>query len=61
MDISKLKNKAAGLFSKYKYVLLVLLVGIALIFVPNDTQESSNTYPINTITEESYLENDELL
>lgn len=49
MDRNKLKTKCIELFQKYKYVALVLLIGIALMLIPGrekvqevpaDTQES---------------------
>lgn len=39
MDLNKLRGKAGSLIGKYKYVLVVLLVGIGLMLIPERTDE----------------------
>ena len=41
MDLSKLRGKAGSLIGKYKYVLVVLLVGIGLMLIPEKSDSVS--------------------
>ena len=36
MDITVMRNKAAGWIRKYRFVLIVLLVGVLLMLIPTD-------------------------
>lgn len=47
MDLSKLRGKAGSLIGKYKYVLVVLLVGIGLMLIPEqkDREPATTTMP----------------
>ncbi len=47
MDLSKLRGKAGSLIGKYKYVLVVLLVGIGLMLIPEhkDPESTATTTP----------------
>lgn len=39
MDLSKLKNKTHAYLQKYKYVLLILLLGVSLLLMPTGTSK----------------------
>ncbi len=46
MDLTGLRGKALGLLRKYRYVLLVLLIGIALMLIPADGKSEAVTEPV---------------
>lgn len=48
MDWVILKNKSGEIIRKYKYVALVLALGIFLMLLPNSTQESEESVPLQT-------------
>ena len=60
MDLSKLKDKLVTLLSKYKYVFLVLIAGIALILMPNGTQTNKVENKIMESENLSYISQVEL-
>lgn len=43
MDLSKLRSKMTGLIGKYKYVFVVLLVGIGLMLIPEHKEGTPAT------------------
>ena len=43
MDIQPIKDKITSLFHKYKYVCLVLLVGIFLMAFPKSNQKNNQS------------------
>ncbi len=48
MDIGALKEKGTALFKKYKYILLILAVGIVLMLIPSaDTGDTHNKQASN--------------
>ena len=47
MEISQLKNKAHSLFTKYKYVVIILIAGIVLMLLPGGGKDET---PINEQT-----------
>lgn len=48
MDLSRLREKAGSIIGKYKYVLIVLLVGIGLMLIPDQKKQEPDavTTPI---------------
>lgn len=42
MDIKKVKNSVEKIFQKYKYVVLILLIGAVLMLIPSVTAGSKN-------------------
>ena len=50
MDLSKLRGKLGSLIGKYKYVLVVLLVGIGLMLIPEHKDSTSATMTTTTQT-----------
>ena len=48
MELKKQLNKVSVFFSKYKYVALVLLIGLVLMAIPTKTENESNVQPPNT-------------
>lgn len=44
MELSQIKNKATTLFKRYKYPLLVLLIGLLLMILPNKSDEINNNH-----------------
>ena len=41
MEISQLKNKAHSLFTKYKYVAIILIAGIVLMLLPGGSKDEA--------------------
>ncbi len=48
MDLKKLQQKTGGLLKKYRYVLIVLLIGIGLMLIPDFEKELDTTPVSNT-------------
>ena len=63
MDIAILRQKAAEWIGKYKYVALILLLGIGLMLIPNKKQEefSSDPIPQQTTKEQTLAEQLEVI
>lgn len=49
MDLKSVKNKAADLFGKYKYVALILLIGIALMLLPSTSKKNTEIKTTATV------------
>lgn len=45
MDIISLKSKLLAFLNKYKYVALILFIGLALMMLPTGKKKESNTVP----------------
>ena len=60
MEISKLKDKTFTFLSKYKYVFVVLIAGIALILVPNGTQAKQTENTVKVYDDQNYISQREL-
>lgn len=45
MDITVMRNKAAGWIRKYRFVLIVLLVGVLLMLIPTDYARNQEVLP----------------
>lgn len=63
MEIKRITGKLLELCDKYKYAILVLLIGLALLLIPNkesEPQKTETTLPVSgkqeTITQESLAE-----
>lgn len=51
MDWIALRKKAAGLGGKYRYVLLILLVGVCLMLIPDLSSGRESTEPVSIVQE----------
>ena len=60
MDLSKLKDRGIYLIKKYKFVLLILSIGLVLILMPTDTKSDQNDSPLNTAKEQSHISEEAL-
>lgn len=56
MDIAVVRNKLALWVKKYKYVMIVLVLGIVLMLLPNGTEKSENTPIVEPEQKNSRLE-----
>ena len=56
MEIGAVKEKAVDFIKKYRYVILVLLVGIALMLIPENEEQESTTVQTETINDSQVLE-----
>lgn len=45
MDITALREKATQWIGKYKYLVLILLVGVGLMLIPSGTEDEKNAEP----------------
>ena len=54
MDVGFIKQKAAVLFGKYKFVLLILIAGVVLMLLPTGQKSNSaSTYQTEQKTEDT--------
>lgn len=60
MDVAALRTKAAELAKKYKYVAIILLVGIVLMALPTGSKEESSTVYEQEKTQQTLSINDAL-
>ncbi len=61
MEIKKVTNRLRGLTEKYKYAILVLAIGLALLLIPGgQSKQKSNDLPLPTVTKEETLTDDSL-
>lgn len=62
MDIKSLTGKAQSLIGKYKYALVVLIIGLILLLLPSNTKKQSNQIVPESRVEHSslYLESESL-
>ena len=56
MEIGAVKEKAVDFIKKYRYVILVLLVGIALMLIPENEEQEITTVQTETINDSQILE-----
>ena len=57
MDFIKLRNRTTEIFQKYKYICLILIVGMILMSIPNKTDdEQSTVLPKNETREQTGIE-----
>lgn len=62
MDIRSLAGKAQSLIGKYKYAFIVLIIGLVLLLLPNNTKKQSKQIVTESRTEYNplYLESEAL-
>lgn len=60
MEIPKLKEKALSLLTKYKYVIIVLIAGIALVLLPNGPEPKDESSVHMVSNDLSYISQEEL-
>ena len=46
MDIGKLKEKAGKWIDKYKYLALIIIVGVVLMLIPGKAEETTDAEPV---------------
>ena len=56
MEIGAVKEKAVDFIKKYRYVILVLLVGIALMLIPENEEQEITTVQTETVNDSQALE-----
>ena len=56
MEIGAAKEKAVDFIKKYRYVLLVLLLGIALMLIPENEEQEITTVQTETVNDSQALE-----
>lgn len=56
MDIAVLREKAGKWIGRYKYFVLILLLGVALMLIPGSKQEKENASPIIQSVEQTSLD-----
>ena len=56
MEIGAVKEKAVDFIKKYRYVILVLLVGIALMLIPEKEEQEITTVQTETVNDSQALE-----
>ena len=56
MEIGAVKEKAVDFIKKYRYVILVLLVGIALMLIPENEVQEITTVQTETVNDSQALE-----
>lgn len=54
MDLSEMKIKVMEFIKKYRYVVLVLAVGIGLMMIPEKTSKRLETDPTTAVAEKEY-------
>lgn len=59
MEINKIKNSIFDLFKKYKFIALIILIGIALLLIPSkhENNQETNTNPDIKIAKYEDMEN----
>ena len=60
MDLSQLKKKCTFYLGKYKFVLLILCLGLIFIFLPTGSSGKTAAEPIKQHKDESYISQEEL-
>lgn len=60
MDLSKLKMKTGEVAKRYKFVLLVLLVGIVMILMPTGSSKENPPESTTYITDEAHISQEDL-
>lgn len=60
MDLPKLKKALGVVMQKYKFVLLILCVGIFLILLPTETRSKTDTFTGKIINEPEHISEKEL-
>ena len=56
MELPKLKERLSQVFNKYKFVLLILIIGVVLILIPGKESENQPIMQINV--EEKHIDQD---
>jgi hypothetical protein len=56
MDILMRRSKMVSWFRKYRYVAIVLLLGILLMLIPTGTKKNDEPIPLDQGSEETHLE-----
>ena len=60
MELPKLKMKLSSIIQKYKFVLLILCVGLILILWPTENQSKSNIAVVEQINKTEHISQNEL-
>lgn len=60
MDLSELKKKIGDIVQRYKFVFLVLLVGVIMILMPTSSSKENSPEPTTSVTDEAHISQEEL-
>ena len=61
MDLSKLKSNMLSYIQKYKFVALILLLGIFFLLIPTNTSKENSKSVVLPIPEQAHISQDDLI